>query len=95
MMSKPKYIVILTCLFCSVVASGTSHFYSFLFFINILARVDFWYDNLGLWLGKPSPGQKTTFWAVSPIDKHEDFVKINRVPNKRLLVASMLQNIRR
>ena len=28
-MSKPKYIVILTCHFCSVVASGTSHFNSF------------------------------------------------------------------
>ena len=28
MMSKPKYTVILTGLFCSVVADGTSHFYS-------------------------------------------------------------------
>ena len=28
-LSKPKCIVILTGLFCSVVASGTSHFYSF------------------------------------------------------------------
>ena len=40
MMSKPKYIVILTGLFLSVVAGGTSHFYSF-FSVNILARVDF------------------------------------------------------
>ena len=56
MMSKPKYIVILTGLFCSVVASSTSHFYS-VFSVNILARGDFWYDNLGLWLGKPSPCQ--------------------------------------
>ena len=39
MMSKPKYIVILTGLFCSVVAGSTSHFYSF-FSVNILARVD-------------------------------------------------------
>ena len=37
MMSKPKYIVILT---GSVVTGGTSHFYSF-FSVNILARVDF------------------------------------------------------
>ena len=29
MMPKPKYIVILTGLSCSVLASGTSHFYSF------------------------------------------------------------------
>ena len=29
MMSKPKYIVIFTGLFCSVVASSSSHFYSF------------------------------------------------------------------
>ena len=41
MMSKPKYIVILTGLFFrSVVAGSTSHFYSF-FSVNILARVDF------------------------------------------------------
>ena len=31
MMSKPKYIVILTGLFCSVVAGGTLHFYSVFF----------------------------------------------------------------
>ena len=30
MMTKPKYII-LTGLFCSVVAGGTSHFYSFFF----------------------------------------------------------------
>ena len=40
MMSKPKYIVILTGLFCSVVASDSLHFYSF-FSVNVLARVDF------------------------------------------------------
>ena len=30
------------------------------FSVNVLARVDFWYNNLGLWLGKPNPGQKST-----------------------------------
>ena len=39
LMSKPKFIVILTGNFCNVVASGTSHFYSF-FSENDLARVD-------------------------------------------------------
>ena len=36
MLSKPKYVVILTGLSCSVVAGGTSHFYSF-FSVNVLA----------------------------------------------------------
>ena len=54
MMSKPKYIVFFMSLFCSVVTSNTSHFYLF-FFVNVLARADFWYDNLGFWLGKPRP----------------------------------------
>ena len=57
MMSKPKYIVILTGLFCSVVAGGTSSFYSFfpkIFWQGLI----FWYDNISLWLGKPSLGQK-------------------------------------
>ena len=40
MMSQSKYIVILTGLFCCVVAGGASHFYSF-FSVNVLARVDF------------------------------------------------------
>ena len=41
MMSKSKYIVILTGLFfCSVVASGTSHFCSF-FFRKYFGKVDF------------------------------------------------------
>ena len=40
MMSKPKYIVILTGLFCSVMAGGTLHFYSF-YPVNVLARADF------------------------------------------------------
>ena len=37
-------------------ASGTSHVYSFIS-VNVLPGVDFRYDNLGLGLGKPSPGQ--------------------------------------
>ena len=37
-MSKLKYIVILTNLFCRVVASGTPHNHSFVF-VNDLARV--------------------------------------------------------
>ena len=40
MMSKPKYIVILTGLFCSIVAGGTSHFYLF-FFRYYFGKVDF------------------------------------------------------
>ena len=36
-LSKPKCIVSLTGLFCSVVASGTSHFYSF-FSVNGFGR---------------------------------------------------------
>ena len=40
MMSKSKYIVILKGPFCSVVASGTSHYYLF-FSLNVLARVGF------------------------------------------------------
>ena len=56
MMSKPKYIVILTGLFCSEVASGTSHFYSF-FPVNVLARVDFLVCQLQplAWQAKPRP----------------------------------------
>ena len=55
-MSKPKYIVILTGLFCSVVAGGTSHFYSF-FSVNILARVDFlvWHHLPLAWQAKARP----------------------------------------
>ena len=76
MMSKPKYIVILTGLFCSVVASGASHFYPF-FPVNILARVDFWYDNIDLWLGKPSPGQKRTLNVLAKSSK--SVIKVNRI----------------
>ena len=47
MMFKPKYIVIRTRFFCSILAGGTSHFYSF-YSVNVLARADFWYDNFGL-----------------------------------------------
>ena len=37
-LSKSKCIVILTGLFCSVVASGTSHFYSFFTSVNGFGR---------------------------------------------------------
>ena len=33
-MPKPKYIVILMGIFCSIVASGASHFYLFFFSVN-------------------------------------------------------------
>ena len=51
-LSKLKCIVNLTDIFCSVVASGTSHFYSFFFSYMVLTGVDLWYDIIGLWAGK-------------------------------------------
>ena len=57
MMSKPKYIVILTGLFCGVVAGVLCTFT--LFSVNILARVEFFgMTTMAFGLGKPSPGQK-------------------------------------
>ena len=74
MMSKPKYIVILMGLFCSVVAGGTSHFFLFFFPLLFWQGLIFWYDNIGLWLGKPNSGQKrifliarTSFGKVMPL----------------------------
>ena len=49
MMSKPKYIVILTGLFCRVVASGTSHFYSFfpyIFWQGLIFDMTIWAFDL-------------------------------------------------
>ena len=46
--------------FFSVDASGTLHFYSD-FSVNALAGLKFWYDYIGLRLGKPRPGQKRIF----------------------------------
>ena len=63
MMFKPKYIILTGLFFCSVMEGGTSHFYSF-YSVNVLARADFWYDILGLWIGKSSPGQKITTQEV-------------------------------
>ena len=57
MMSKPKYIVILTGLSnCSVVAGVLRTFTRFA--INVLARADFWYDNYGLWPWQAKPRPK-------------------------------------
>ena len=57
MLSKLKYIVILTDLFCSVVKSGTSHFHSFFPRKWFLAAVDFWYNNYGLCLASQAQAQ--------------------------------------
>ena len=54
MMSKPKYIVILTVLFCSVVAGVLRTFTRF--FVNVLARVDFFgMTTMAFGLAKPRP----------------------------------------
>ena len=54
-MFKPKYIVILTGLFCSVVAGVLRTFTRF-FSVNVLARVDFFgMTTMAFGLGKPSP----------------------------------------
>ena len=63
MMSKPKYIVTLTGLFCSVVAGVLRTFTRF-FSVNVLARVIFFffffgYDNYGLWPWQAKPRPKT------------------------------------
>ena len=64
MMSKPKYIVILTGLFCSVVA-GVLHTFT-RFFVNVLARVDFFgMTTMAFGLGKPSPDQKSMKLIIS------------------------------
>ena len=64
MTSKPKYIVILTGLFCSVVAGVLRTFTRF-FFVNVLARI----DNYGLttWQAKPRP--KTIRNIISSFNK--------------------------
>ena len=46
--------------FCSVVASGTLHFYSF-FPSMVLTGVDFWYDNYGLWARQAKARPKISF----------------------------------
>ena len=67
MMSKPKYIVILTGLFVAYWQAVLCTFTRFS--INILARVDFfWYDNMPLaWQAKPRPKTMTmcSFFIVS------------------------------
>ena len=69
MMSKPKYIVILTGLFCSVVAGVLRTFTSF-FSVNVLAGLIFWYDNYGLW-----PWQA----KLRPIISAKFRIKLNKV----------------
>ena len=45
-------------------ACGTSHFYLFFFSLLFWQGLVFWNDNIGLWLGKPSPGQKRIFFLI-------------------------------
>ena len=91
MMSKPKYIVILTGLFCSVVAGGTSHFYLF-FSVTILGQgLIFWYDNIGLWLGKPSPGQKRISFLIGRTS-HGKVMPLFRFCSRRTLSKRYLEN---
>ena len=67
MMSKPKYIVILTGLFLQRSGRRASHFYSF-FSVNVLARVDFW-PGLGL----PRPKAIVVIPKNQPLPKHPNF----------------------
>ena len=61
MMSKPKYIDYFNgSFFCSVVAGGTSHFYSF--FRKFLARVDFFgMTTLAFGLPRPKTNRRWVF----------------------------------
>ena len=52
MMSKPRYIVILTGLFCSVVTGVLRTFTRF------FRGLSFWYDNYGLWPWQAKPRPK-------------------------------------
>ena len=76
MMPKPKYIIILTGLFCSVVAGCTSHFFSF-FSVNILARVDFlvWQHWPLAWHAKLRP--KTGFFISVSLLHWSKLIKKN------------------
>ena len=60
-MSKPKYIAILMRLFCSIVASRTSHFESF-FPANDLAGIDLGMTTMSFgWQAKPRQKYSTLF----------------------------------
>ena len=73
MMSKPKYIVTLTGPFLQRSGRRASHFYS-IFAVNVLARVDFWYDNYGLWPWQAKPRPKITNMAYD--DSVISFMKV-------------------
>ena len=91
MMSKPKYIVILTGLFCIIVAGGTSHFYLFFFPLLIWQGLIFLYDNIGLSLGKPSPGQKRIFFLISRTS-YGKVMPLFRFCSRRTLSKRYLEN---
>ena len=59
-LSKPKCIVILTGLFCSVVARGTSHFYSCFFRKWFWQELIFGMTTMTFGLGKPSQTKNRT-----------------------------------
>ena len=63
---KPKYIVILTGLFCSVVAGDTLHFYS-CFSVIFWPGLIFWYDHIGLWPGGAKTETKFTETCLNSI----------------------------
>ena len=77
MLSNPKCIVISTDLFffCSVVARGTSHFYSFF-------RKKFWQElifgmtTMAFGLGKPNPGQKLVHSYLNEYMKVTDYKRL-------------------
>ena len=65
--------------FCSVMARGTSHFYSF-FPSIVLAEVNFWYDNYGLWPWQAKPrikNQVIQFFSDSDKLRMPFFLLIN------------------
>ena len=76
--------------FCSVMAGGTSHFYSF-YPVNVLARAAFWYDNFGLRLGKPSQSQKPHLITNSLIYFSKDRTRNSEVTF--LVIVDYPQNV--
>ena len=63
MMSKPKYIVILTGLFCSIVAGVLRTFTRF--FRIFWQGLIFWFDNYDLWPWQAKPRPKNIFMLNS------------------------------
>ena len=60
-MSKPKNIVSLTGLFCSVVTGGASHFYSFCF--RKYFGKGFFFGMTALAFGLASQAQAKNYWS--------------------------------